>query len=40
VTEKVWCPGVGLVYDTSDGALTESNALTDDAFIKELEKYK
>jgi hypothetical protein len=40
VTEKVWCPGVGLVYDTSDGALTESNALTDNAFIKELEKYK
>jgi hypothetical protein len=24
-TNKVWCPGVGLVYDTSDGALIESN---------------
>jgi hypothetical protein len=27
VTNKVWCPGVGLVFDTSDGALVESNAL-------------
>ena len=24
-TNKVWCPNVGLVYDTSDGALIESN---------------
>lgn len=24
-TNKVWCPGVGLVYDTSDGSLIESN---------------
>jgi hypothetical protein len=25
VTNKVWCPNLGLVYDTSDGALIESN---------------
>jgi hypothetical protein len=25
VTNKVWCPGIGLLYDTSDGALTKSN---------------
>lgn len=24
-TNKVWCPNVGLVWDTSDGALTETN---------------
>lgn len=27
ITDKIWCPGVGLVYDTSDGNLIASNAL-------------
>jgi Peptidase propeptide and YPEB domain len=27
ITDKVWCPHVGIIYDTSDGKLTGSNAL-------------
>jgi hypothetical protein len=27
ITDKIWCPGVGLAYDTSDGSLLSSNAL-------------
>src|SRR5262245_19661779 len=27
ITDKVWCPVVGVVYDTSDGKLVVSNAL-------------
>ena len=27
VTDKVWCPGVGLAYDTSDGLLVASDIL-------------
>src|SRR5262245_10668292 len=27
ITDKTWCPGVGLVFDTSDGVLIASNAL-------------
>ena len=27
ITDKVWCPGVGVVSDTSDGKLVVSNAL-------------
>jgi hypothetical protein len=27
ITDKVWCPAVGIVYDTSDGKLIASNAL-------------
>jgi Peptidase propeptide and YPEB domain len=27
ITDKIWCPGVGLAYDTSDGNLIASNAL-------------
>jgi uncharacterized membrane protein YkoI len=27
VTDKVYCPGVGLVFDTSDGKLVASDAL-------------
>ena len=27
VTDKVWAPGIGLVFDTSDGKLIESDAL-------------
>lgn len=27
ITDKIWCPGVGLVLDTSDGKLIASNAL-------------
>jgi hypothetical protein len=27
ITDKVWCPGVGLVFDTSDGKLVASSAL-------------
>jgi Peptidase propeptide and YPEB domain len=27
ITGKIWCPGVGLAYDTSDGNLIASNAL-------------
>ena len=29
ITDKVWCPGVGIVSDTSDGKLIASNALPD-----------
>ena len=29
VTDKVWCPGVGLAMDTSDGKLIASSALPD-----------
>ena len=29
VTDKIWAPGVGLVFDTSDGKLVESDALKD-----------
>jgi len=34
VTNKVWCPGVGLVYDTSDGWLVESKVLSQDELKK------
>jgi len=34
VTNKVWCPGVGLVYDTSDGVLVESTVLSEDELKK------
>jgi hypothetical protein len=27
ITDKVWCPNVGIVFDTSDGKLIASNAL-------------
>ena len=27
ITDKIWCPGVGIVLDTSDGKLVASNAL-------------
>jgi Peptidase propeptide and YPEB domain len=27
ITDKVWCPVVGIIYDTSDGKLIASNAL-------------
>jgi uncharacterized membrane protein YkoI len=27
ITDKIWCPYVGVVYDTSDGKLVASNAL-------------
>lgn len=27
VTDKVWCPGIGLVFDTSDGYLIASDAI-------------
>ena len=27
ITDKIWCPGVGVVSDTSDGKLIVSNAL-------------
>jgi len=27
ITDKVWCPNVGLIFDTSDGMLVASNAL-------------
>ena len=27
ITDKVWCPGIGIVYDTSDGKLVASDAL-------------
>ena len=27
ITDKVWCPTVGIVFDTSDGKLVASNAL-------------
>lgn len=27
ITDKVWCPGIGIVYDTSDGKLIASDAL-------------
>src|SRR5262245_15247059 len=30
ITDKIWCPVVGVVYDTSDGKLTVSNALPKD----------
>jgi uncharacterized membrane protein YkoI len=30
ITDKVWCPVVGVVYDTSDGKLVVSNALPKD----------
>lgn len=40
LTNKVWCPGVGLVWDTSDGALLESSALEDDEFQKKLAQFK
>jgi uncharacterized membrane protein YkoI len=30
ITDKVWCPGVGVVTDTSDGKLILSNALPKD----------
>jgi Peptidase propeptide and YPEB domain len=30
ITDKVWCPIVGVVYDTSDGKLIASNALPKD----------
>ena len=38
-TNKVWCPDVGLIYDTSDGALTESNA-TNGRFKEKVEDFK
>ena len=34
ITNKVWCPGVGLVYDTSDGWLLESTVLSEDEIKK------
>jgi hypothetical protein len=40
LTNKVWCPGVGLIYDTSDGAITKSNALEDKGFQKKLAQFK
>jgi hypothetical protein len=27
ITDKIWCPGAGLAYDTSDGSLIASNQL-------------
>jgi uncharacterized membrane protein YkoI len=27
ITDKIWCPGVGIVFDTSDGKLIASDAL-------------
>ena len=30
ITDKIWCPGVGVVSDTSDGKLVVSNALPKD----------
>lgn len=39
-TNKVWCPDVGLIYDTSDGALAESNRLTDDEFRDRIEEFE
>ena len=27
ITDKVWCPGIGIVYDTSDGKLVASDAV-------------
>ncbi|MGH9197427.1 MAG: hypothetical protein ACRD1T_17005, partial [Acidimicrobiia bacterium] len=39
-TNKVWCPDVGLIYDTSDGALAESNLLTDEEFMERVEEFK
>jgi hypothetical protein len=40
LTQKVWCPGVGLIYDTSDGAITKSSALGDKGFQKKLAEFK
>ena len=34
VTEKVWCAGVGLIYDTSDGWLISSTVLSEDDIKK------
>lgn len=39
-TNKVWCPDVGLIYDTSDGSLAESNLLTDDEFKERVEEFE
>jgi hypothetical protein len=39
-TNKVWCPDVGLIYDTSDGALAESNLLTDEEFMERVDEFK
>ena len=39
-TNKVFCHGVGLIFDTSDGVLIEHNALTDDALKFQIETYK
>jgi hypothetical protein len=40
LTNKVWCEGVGLVYDTSDGALVEHKGLEDEAFQEKLADFK
>jgi hypothetical protein len=40
LTNKVWCPGVGLVFDTSDGVIVKSSALEDKGFQKKLAQFK
>jgi hypothetical protein len=39
LTQKVWCPGVGLVFDTSDGAIVKSSAVEDKVFQKKLAEF-
>ncbi len=39
-TNKVFCPGAGLVFDTSDGVLIEHNALTDAAMKFQIDTFK
>lgn len=38
-TNKVFCAGAGLIFDTSDGVLIENNALTDAALKFQIEAF-
>ncbi len=38
-TNKVFCPGAGLVFDTSDGVLIENNVLTDAALKFQIDAF-
>lgn len=38
-TNKVFCPGAGLIFDTSDGSLIENNALTDAALKFQIDTF-
>ena len=39
VTDRVFCAGAGLIFDTSDGVLIENNALTDAAMKFQIEAF-